>query len=195
MMSRWHRAASLLCFASACATHVASPTATPIVDPLDLYPLSEGNAWSYDVETGEPTTTLAITRVESFDGRVAVVRTGQSLVRYEADARGIRVASQDEWLVRAPVRRGATWSGRGGRIAQVISEEAHAETPAGSFRDCVEVLETGGELELEVHTLYCAGVGPVLVESTMRSKVGDRSLTVRATLRGYRVNPSPASGR
>jgi len=155
--------------------------------------LRTGNAWSYDVDTGEASTTLAITRVEAFDGHIAEVHTGRAVVRYEVLAEGIRVPPGDEWLVRAPLVEGATWPGRGGREARLISIEATAKTPAGTFERCVEVLETGGKLELEVRTIYCPDVGPVWLGSTMRSDVSDRAVTVSATLRGYDVSPLPPS--
>jgi hypothetical protein len=163
-----------------------------VIDPSDLYPLQSGNAWSYDVDTGEASTTLAITRVEAFDGRIAEVHTGHAIVRYEVLAEGIRVPPGDVWLVRAPLVEGAIWPGRGGRTARLISISARVETGAGSFDRCVEVLETGGKRELEVRTVYCPGVGPVSVGSTMRSNVSDRFVTVSAQLRGYDVSPLPS---
>jgi hypothetical protein len=157
-------------------------------DPRDFYPLRAGNAWSYDVDTGDAVTTLAITRVEAFDGRVAEVHTGRSVLLYEVSAEGIRELDANAWVLRAPLREGASWPGRGGRSARVVAADSGARTAAGDFDDCVEVLETGGKLELEVRTLYCRGVGPVSVESTMRSKVGERTLSVSASLRGYDVS-------
>jgi hypothetical protein len=71
----------------------------------------------------------------------------------------------------------------------LISTGTTIETPAGAFDRCMEVVETGGKLELEVHTVYCPGVGPVLVVSTMHSNVSDRVATVSAQLRGYDVSP------
>lgn len=184
-----------LCFAIACGGRSAPSTSPSVIDPLALYPLNEGNAWSYDVDTGEPPTTLAITRVESFDGRVAEVRTASAVVRYEVRPEGIYVPVDDAWLVRAPLREGAKWPGRGGRTAELVSMHAMVETAAGRFDGCVEVLELGGKLELEVRTVYCPGVGPVAVASTMRSNVSERALTVSARLRGFTVNPRTASGR
>ena len=186
-------AATALWFAAACAGQ--SPplsTRTPL-EPAELYPLDTGNAWSYDVDTGEASATLAITRVEAFDGRIAEVHTGRAVVRYEVLAEGIRVPPGDEWLLRAPLVEGANWPGRGGRSARLISIQTSVETPAGSFDGCVEVLETGGKLELEVRTVYCPGVGPVSLASTMRSNVSDRAVTVSAKLRGYEVSPLPPS--
>jgi len=186
-------AATSLCFVAACAGQSPpSPTGTAL-EPRELYPLDTGNAWSYDVDTGEASTTLAITRVEAFDGRIAEVHTGRAIVRYEVLAEGIRVPPGAEWLLRAPLVEGATWPGRGGRTARLISTDTSVETPAGSFDRCVEVLEVGGKLELEVRTVYCPGVGPVWLASTMHSNVSDRAVTVSAKLRGYEVSPLPPS--
>jgi hypothetical protein len=179
------------CLIVACAGTKPSTTGTKRLSPADLYPLQTGNAWSYDVDTGDTTTTLAITRVQTFDGRVAEVRTGRSIVRYEVVPDGIRVLPGDAWLVRAPLEEGATWPGPGGRKARLISTGVSVQTPAGAFSDCVAVSETGGKLELEIRTVYCPRVGPVSVDSTMRSNVGDRAITVSARLRGFEVSPRP----
>lgn len=183
-------AAAACCLVGACAG--SRPPAVEVrgLAPTDLYPLQVGNAWSYDVDTGDDTTTLAITRVEAFDGRVAEVRTGRSTVLYEVLPDGIRVLPGDAWLLRVPLTEGAGWPGPGGREARLISTGVSVETVAGSFTRCVEVSETGGELELEVRTVYCPAVGPVAVDSTMRSQVGDRAVTVSARLRGFDVQPT-----
>ena len=174
----------------ACTRGSTSVATSVALDATDFYPLNAGNAWSYDVDTGEPMTTLATTRVESFDGRVAEVHTANAVVRYEVLPEGIRVLPEDAWLIRAPFVRGKTWPGPGGRDAELVATALATDTPAGRFDDCVEVRETGGRLELEVHTVYCPGVGPVSVTSTMRSNVSERALTVSARLRDYSVTPA-----
>jgi hypothetical protein len=88
MTSGVRMTALTLCLAAACAGKSPPPTSRIAIDPSDLYPLQTGNAWSYDVDTGEQSTTLAITRVEAFDGRLAQVRSGQTVVRYEVLAEG-----------------------------------------------------------------------------------------------------------
>jgi hypothetical protein len=185
---------------AACSTPGCGGARVEVTDPVtfssvDYYPLREGNAWSYDVDTGEPSTTLAITRVEAVDGDVVQVKTAKAVVRYEARPEGIRVLPGDAWLIRAPLREGATWPARGGRTATLFSMHARIETPAGRFAQCMEVVELGGKLELEVRTIYCPGVGPVSITSTMRSKVSDRTLTVSARLRGFSVRPLARSDR
>ena len=180
---------SILCLASCAHRSVGSEPDEPSELP-SFYPMRAGNAWSYDVDTGEPSTTLAVTRVEAFDGRVAVVRTGEGIVQYEVSSDGIRLLSEDAWLFRHPLEAGARWPARGGRSAELVSTDAGMSTPAGTFEGCIEVLERGGELDLEVRTLYCPDVGPIFVASTLRSEISDRSLTVSARLRGYALNPS-----
>jgi hypothetical protein len=156
--------------------------------PINLYPLRSGNAWSYDVNTGEPQSTLAVTRVETVNGSIATVHTGRASVKYEIREDGIRVVSEEAWLFRAPFEEGASWPARGGRTGRLVSTEVAIQTQAGSFTGCLEVVETGGRLELEVRTVYCPFVGPVAVDSTMRSNLSDRSVSVHARLRGYDVS-------
>jgi len=115
--------------------------------------------------------------------------------RNEVLPEGIRVPPSNAWLVRAPLVEGATWPGRGGRTAFLISTGTTVQTPAGAFDRCMEVLETGGKLDLEVRTVYCPGVGPVVVVSTMHSNVSDRVVTVSAQLRGFDVSPLLPSER
>lgn len=187
----WMAALSFCLLAGCTASSAPAPTRA-MLGPLDYYPLLAGNAWSYDVDTGEPSTTLAITRVEGVDGGVAQVRTAKAIVHYEVLPDGIRVPPADAWLIRTPLRPGATWPAPGGRTAELVAVDAVAETPAGSFEGCAEVREVGGKLELEVRTVYCPGVGPVSVTSTMRSSVSERTLTVSARLRGYSVSLWPS---
>jgi hypothetical protein len=185
-----HVAVAALCVTVACASQSAQPSPPAAFNPSDFYPLQTGNAWSYDVDTGDALTTLGITRVEAFDGRIATVHTGRAVLRYEVLPEGIRVPPGDAWLIRAPLVEGATWPGRGGRTARLVSLEVRVETAAGAFEQCVEVFETGGKLDLEVSTIYCPRVGPVRVSSTMRSSLSDRVAKVAAELRGYDVSPS-----
>lgn len=155
------------------------------LEPRDLYPLNAGNAWSYDVDSGNATTTLAVTRVHSFDGRDAEVRTGEARLRYQVRPEGIFLPEEGAWLIKSPIEEGTAWRARGGRTGRIVATNRSQDTPAGKFEDCVEIREAGGELDLQVRTIYCPRIGPVLVTSTMRSKTSPRSLSVQATLRGY----------
>jgi hypothetical protein len=163
-------------------------TAGHPLEVADLYPFERGNAWSYEVDTGEDLPTLAVTRVESFDGHTAVVQTGQQPLRYELRDEGIYVPEEGVWLLKAPLREGQSWPSRGGRTAQIRESDESVSTPGGDFSGCVRVDETGGRSNLQVSTVYCPGVGPVKVESTMSSANGGRAITVEAALRGYELD-------
>jgi hypothetical protein len=189
LRARWLATTVWLWLSAGCATAPAPAGETVEIDPHAMYPLEEGNAWSYDIDTGQAATTLAITRVEKRSGSEAHVRTGRKLVFYELVPEGIRLARGGAWLLRTPFELGAKWDAPGGRAARIVAVDRLAQTHAGTFDGCIEVLETGGELDLEVRTVYCPGVGPVSVASTMRSNVSERSLTVTAKLRGYQVSP------
>jgi len=182
------------CLLVACAGSEPRPSSLDSIELSEFFPLHAGNAWSYDVDTGEPSTTLGVTRVEAFDGHLAEVRTGRAMVRYELLAEGIRVPPEDVWLLRGPLEEGASWPARGGRTARIVSIDTRIETLAGKFERCIEVSETGGKLELEIRIVYCPGVGPVALDSTMRSETSDRVVTVFARLRGYEVSRESRSG-
>lgn len=162
---------------------VAAPADKAELVPADFYPLKVGNVWSYDVDSGDETPTLAITKVERVDGSLVELRTNRAqAVRYELRPEGIS-AGDRVWLLRAPIRTGSEWQSRGGRVAMVGSTTETITTEAGTFSPCVRVHERGGELELDVTTVYCKDVGPVYVQSTMTTKRGSVSVTAR--LRGY----------
>ncbi len=190
---RCHLLLISLLMACAGSSKPVQTTASPL-EAANLYPFERGNVWSYEVDTGGPSPTLAVTRVESFDGRTAVVQTGQQALRYEIRDGGIYVPEEGVWLLKAPLREGQRWPSRGGRTAEIRASDESVSTPGGSFSSCVRVDETGGRLNLRVSTVYCPGVGPVKVESTMSLAGGDREITVEAALRGYEVDrPRPAS--
>lgn len=158
--------------------------------PHRLYPLSAGNVWSYDVDLGlegEPPA-LAITRVQSVEGSRITVSSGpdqNEWVEYELRPEGIFRVASGNWLLRAPIERGAEWPSGSGRTARVTSVTESVETPAGDFTGCVKVEETGDEAGRDIMTVYCPDVGPVFVQSGMRSRLSGMTARVVARLRGY----------
>ena len=180
-----------LCLLSACASSsTAVQTASVRVRAADLYPFDEGNAWSYEVDTGQSSPTLAVTRVESFDGRTAVLQSGQQRLRYELRDEGIYIPAEAVWLLKAPLRVGQSWPSRGGRTAEISATDESVSTLGGDFSGCLRVTEAGGRADQQISTVYCPGVGPVKLESTVSSVSSERAISVRAALRGYDVNPS-----
>lgn len=163
--------------------------------PTNLYPLAEGNVWSYNVVGAEgDVPTLEVRRVVSVQGpRVRVQSWGGEEVRFETRPQGIYRPGYDVWLLKAPIRVGAEWPSASGRTARVVSVDEAIEVPAGRFEGCVRVEERGGEAALAMATVYCPGVGPVYVESGMQAKLTDMAARAVGKLLGYDTGGSMAA--
>ena len=170
-----------------CGAAATGPTGPRVLHAADLYPLSEGTAWSYDVDTGDNDTVLAISRVATVTGPVVEVSTGDGVIRYELRSEGVYRAGKGSWLLRDPIEVGAQWPSGPGVTAHIDSVSVQLETSAGAFEGCVRVKESGAESGQLVETVYCPDVGPVEVVSEM--VVRDQSIRVIARLRGYQVGP------
>jgi hypothetical protein len=154
------------------------------LEPSNLYPMREGYVWSYDVDTGTGMRTFAVSRVLSVSGgRVAITNGGEEIL-YELRDGGIFRPQSGTWLLRAPIEVGASWPSSGDTTARVTSVTETVEVPGGRFEGCVEVLEEGGEGARRVRTVYCAGVGPTIVESRQELALRPEPLVVRGELIG-----------
>jgi hypothetical protein len=178
---------------SACASAPSARPAAPLLTPSRLYPLHAGGVWSYDVDPGDGSNVLAITRVVEVDSLHALVQGGEGTTRYELRDDGIYRSERGGYLLKAPIAVGAQWPSGGGTQATVRAIDLALETPAGRFTGCVEVLEQGAPSGATISTMYCPKVGPVQVISSIDLTLGGRA-TVRVTarLRGYSV-ARPAS--
>jgi len=158
--------------------------------PEVLYPLHEGNVWSYNVDTGTDMPTLAITRVVRRDGTRVEVSSGSDPVIYELRDGGIFKSGTGTWLLRAPIAQGEAWPSAQGMTATVVSIEEAVEVRAGQFEGCVVVEEAGDDRH--IRTTYCPEVGPVVVDSHVQ--LGTREAHVRAELLGSSLqSPSQSS--
>ena len=166
--------------------------------PAVLYPLTEGNVWSYDIVDDQGARSLGITRVVRRAGELAEVSSNRSApILYRVTDEGIALPAADAWLLRAPVAVGAEWPSRAGRVARVTSVDEEVSTPAGSFRECVRVEERGGDGAVAVDTTYCPAVGPVVVVVSLGSASGAEAARTEARLLGVSLageaSPSPSS--
>ncbi|MFT3927120.1 MAG: hypothetical protein QM778_31530 [Myxococcales bacterium] len=161
---------------------------TQASDPLEvarLYPLRAGSVWTYDVDTGQGLPTLAITRVLSSDGARTEVSSGADPIVYETRPDGLFRADRGVYVLKAPIRKGASWDAGSGSQAEVVDTDRQVSSPAGDFSHCVEVRETGGSAGKQVRTVFCPDVGPVEVESSMQMELSGQTARVSAKLRGY----------
>ena len=58
------------------------------------------------------------------------------------------------------------------------------EVPAGQFTDCVRIEEDGGEDQKTVETVYCPGIGPVYVETSMQLTMTEQPPRIIGRLMG-----------
>lgn len=177
--------------ASGCAA-AERPTRPTTPGVRSLYPLQKGNAWSYDVDTGDGTAILAITRVTQVRGNVIEVVTGQTASHYELRPDGIWRVERRAYLLRAPVAVGQRWASGGGLTATITRTGVRVETTAGQFDRCVEIREEGTVTGGTIHTTYCPDVGPVLLRT--ETALSHSTARVQARLRGYAVAHHAASG-
>jgi hypothetical protein len=177
----------LFAFICACASTPSARPAPPLT-PGRLYPLHSGGVWSYDVDPGDGSNVLAITRVIEAGAGHVVVQGGDGATRYELRDDGIYRSERGGYLLKAPIVLGAHWPSGGGMQATVRAIDLALETPAGRFSGCVEILEQGAPSGATISTMYCPEVGPVQVISSMDLTLGGRA-TVRVTarLRGYSI--------
>ncbi len=178
-------ALSLCLAAAACGGAQSKPTAQGPLDIHRLYPLRPGSVWTYDVDTGQGLPTLAITRVLSSDGTHVEVSSGAAPIPYEIRPEGLYRSDRGAYVLKGPIRKGATWDAGAGAEAEVTDTEKEVTTPAGDFRQCVEIRETGGSGGKVVRTVFCPDVGPVEVDSSMQMELSGQAARVSAKLRGY----------
>lgn len=173
------------CAARTNAPKVADPTATR---PSRLYPLAEGNVWSFDVDDGSGEPLLIVARVVRAAGaRFEVSSGGGEPIPYEVRPDGIYRRDLDAYLLKAPIRKGATWSTGNGLSARVVAVDEAVSTPSGELEGCVRIEEAGGGEQRTIVTVYCPGVGPAYLDSRLRLDTAATEVRVTATLRGWSV--------
>jgi len=159
--------------------------------PDRLYPMAEGNVWTFDVDDGSGENVFHYLRVAVAEGarREVTVPSGDVEV-YEVRPQGIFALAHDSWVLRAPIREGEEWPARSGRVAQVASTSRSLTTEAGEFEGCVLVEEGGGESGLEVSTTYCPDVGPVEIRTRLPLDLSPQPVVITAQLRAFIVEPA-----
>lgn len=171
---------------AACGGTQEAP-ATPRADlhaPDHLYPLGADYVWSYQVDNGIENV-LGVARVTAVIGpRIEISALGGEPFVYERREDGIYRPASSTWLLKAPIVVGAEWEAPSGRTARVASVSARIEVPAGVFEDCVRVEEDGGDDQKTVKTVYCPGIGPVHVETSMQLTLTEQPPRIIGRLMG-----------
>ena len=177
---------------SACSTARPADRRTsgpPPEDASEYYPLKAGWRWAYDIEKGGQQI-LAIYAVVQRTGEVAVLQAGDEQLVYAVLPDGIvrgergREASNDDFLLKSPLRLGAQWPILGG-TATVAAVGKMVTVPAGDFSNCVVIEENRSAPARLVRTTYAPGTGPIAVDLLVHDEVtGAFQPALRARLRG-----------
>ncbi len=136
------------------------------VGELFVYaPLEAGTVLAYRTSSeGSGERGLIVWRVRRPREGLIELDDGGHVERLEVEPNALRHATGGYWL-KAPLRQGACWPGRGGEVC-VKSLERSVEVPAGTFTDCLETEELRGNEATGMRTLtvFCPHVGMVLLE-------------------------------
>lgn len=155
--------------------------------PANLYPLAQGNIWTYDIDTETGLPSLGIMRVVSAQGSSFVVQQdgADRPLRYELRPDGIYRTDFDVYLLRAPIAVGAQWPAPSGRTARVTSLSEAIDTSEGRLEGCVRVDEEGGEAQRFISTTFCPGVGIARMQSGIRARLTGMTARVTSVLRAH----------
>ncbi|MEO0324921.1 MAG: hypothetical protein AAF447_18300 [Myxococcota bacterium] len=161
-----------------------TPSGPP--DVAGLYPLAEGNVWSYDA-VSDAGNHLSILRVTSVAGDRITLESDRVPFVYERRPEGLFFPGANVWVLKAPLAVGARWPSRSGRTARIAAMDLSVEVRAGTFTRCVRVEEDGGPQGLRIATTYCPGVGPVRIESELATELTGETVRVVAELLGHQL--------
>jgi len=159
---------ALACVLAVPLVGCGSGRTTPNLGPLtarSLYPMQDGYTWTYDIDTETEMNNLGVTRVTNVTGRQVEITTDAAETHhYELREGGIFRSDGEVWLLRDPIDVGTEWPSLSGRTARITSVTEEVDVFAGHYEHCVEVREEGGETSRAIRTVYCQGVGPVIIE-------------------------------
>jgi hypothetical protein len=162
----------------------ASPSAHTARPIERFFPLQDGHVYTYDIVSppGAPREQF-IVRIRRRSADRAEMLTGGAVRQIVLEEDGIR-REDAGYVLRVPLRVGATWQGDNGGTATVEATDVEAQVPAGSFKGCVRVVERLTTAERKViTTVLCEGVGIVTMQ--VQASSGSEQAVQRVELRFY----------
>ena len=150
-----------------CATGARSSATFPSTgnEAVDYYPLLSGWGWAMEIER-DGDKVLAPYAVVERAADSAVVKNGDERITYAVSPEGIARrdgANVGDFVLRTPVRKGASWPVQGGE-ATIVEVGAQVILPPDTYRDCAVVEEVRRDPSRVTRTTYCRGTGPVDIE-------------------------------
>ena len=148
--------------------------------PAERYfPLVDGTVYSYATENdqGRGVLMARVHRTDATHGEL-VFPTGRKRFSYSPE--GVRIEPSGDFVLAAPVARGATFRGQNGGRAVIEDIALAVSVKAGTFKDCVRVVEErGGDVRARYTTTFCPDVGIVVIEA-QSGEISERAELVSA---------------
>lgn len=130
------------------------------------FPLIDGHVLSYRTETetgGKGVLTARVHRTDATQGELRYA--GGKTKRFQYTPGGVLLLPDLGLVLPEPITKGAQFRGQIGGTATVLDVGVVIDVPAGSFRDCVRVVEERrGDVRTTLSTVFCPDVGVVLME-------------------------------
>lgn len=187
-MSSFPRAAvfTLLSLVPACGgpPPAETPSQPDITGVEQYFPLGDGFVYTYQtVDEGSGSEDMLLLRVSRPDASHAKLQTGSGVRLLQITSEAIRREGSG-FVLRAPLREGATWDGDNGGSTRVEAVDVTVSVPAGTFKDCVRTVEEiGGAGRGRITSVYCKGVG--IAEMNVEQWEGADHAAKRFQLRSY----------
>lgn len=135
-------------------------------DAERFFPLIDGTLFHYETtnESGEKGILIArVHRTDQTHGEL-VFPTGKK--RFVYTRAGVTLDPSGEFVLAAPIAAGTTFRGQNGGRAVIEDIAVVIDVKAGSYRDCVRVVEErGGDRRARYTTTFCPNVGIVAIEA------------------------------
>jgi hypothetical protein len=162
-------AVALLLCGAGCATTVGNSSPSAPAGAEVFFPLSMGNAWSYDADGA-----LVVLKVRTREGQ----RAQMGEFAFEVRPDGIVRDPPGKYVLQLPLQVGHEWPLPGGGRARIVATDARVPGVDRSWDGCVVVEEEGPD-GTRTRTSFARGVGPVDVVVTSGTS------TTHARLRGF----------
>jgi hypothetical protein len=170
---------------------------TSSTDAERWFPLVDGTVFHYETENEAGERGVLIARVHRTDATHGELIFPTGKKRFSFTAQGVRLEPAGDLVLASPIAQGASFRGQNGGRAVIEDVGLTITVKAGSYRDCIRVIEErGGDKRARYSTTYCPDVGIVALEaqsgmSFERAELVSAGPAVNIERDGVTVVPGP----
>lgn len=131
------------------------------------FPLIDGTIYNYrtTAEDGDPgMLILRVRRVDETHGELLYKNGTRKRFAYSPE--GVRIEPSGNFVLAAPVQQGVKFRGQNGCPARIEDVGVVMDVKAGSYRDCVRVVEQcSGDRRVRFSSTLCPDIGVVIMDA------------------------------